>query len=152
MVCSLLPLTRAHFVIEAIFRHLCETRHNLFICVLIRFITICRACLVGHCKRQTFPQWCSSHFEVTLRKFAHAINGIFFFKFSADFFFFFFFNFAPNIDCGDTLVPPRRGGSNEYPQSMFWSKNKKNRYTPAYPNLLYKSGVKGGIHYTGMFS
>ena len=25
-----------------------------------------------------------------------------------------------------------RGGSNEYPQSMFWSKNKKNRYTPTY--------------------
>ena len=26
-------------------------------------------------------------------------------------------------------------GSNEYPQSMFWSKNKKNRYTPANPNF-----------------
>ena len=33
--------------------------------------------------------------------------------------------FAQNIDCGYTLEPPRRGGSNEYPQSMFWSKNKK---------------------------
>ena len=29
-------------------------------------------------------------------------------------------------------------GSNEYPQSMFWSKNKKNRHTLV---LLYKSGV-----------
>ena len=28
-----------------------------------------------------------------------------------------------------------RGGSNMYPQSMFWSKNKKNRYTPAYPSF-----------------
>ena len=27
------------------------------------------------------------------------------------------------------------GGSNEYPQSMFWSKNKKNRFTPAYPSF-----------------
>ena len=26
---------------------------------------------------------------------------------------------AQNIDCGTTLEPPRRGGSNEYPQSMF---------------------------------
>ena len=26
---------------------------------------------------------------------------------------------AQNIDCGDSLEPPRRGGSNEYPQSMF---------------------------------
>ena len=24
-----------------------------------------------------------------------------------------------NIDCGNTLEPPRQGGSNEYPQSMF---------------------------------
>ena len=36
-----------------------------------------------------------------------------------------FLIFAQNIDCGYTLEPPRRGGSNEYPQSMFWSKNKK---------------------------
>ena len=26
---------------------------------------------------------------------------------------------AQNIDCGYPLEPPRRGGSNEYPQSMF---------------------------------
>ena len=43
--------------------------------------------------------------------------------------------FAKNIDCGYTLEPPRRGGSNENPQSMFWSKNKKNRYTPANPSF-----------------
>ena len=28
-----------------------------------------------------------------------------------------------NIDCGYSLEPPRRGGSNEYPQSMFLSRN-----------------------------
>ena len=26
---------------------------------------------------------------------------------------------AQNIDCGYSFEPPRRGGSNEYPQSMF---------------------------------
>ena len=26
---------------------------------------------------------------------------------------------AKNIDCGYSLEPPRRGGSSEYPQSMF---------------------------------
>ena len=26
---------------------------------------------------------------------------------------------AQNIDCGYSLEPPHRGGSNEYPQSMF---------------------------------
>ena len=46
-----------------------------------------------------------------------------------------FLIFAQNIDCGYTLEPPRRGGSNENPQSMFWSKNKKNGYTPAYPSF-----------------
>ena len=33
---------------------------------------------------------------------------------------------AQDIDCGYPLVPPRRGGSNEYIQSMILSKNKKN--------------------------
>ena len=34
--------------------------------------------------------------------------------------------FDQNIDCGYRLEPPHGGGSNEYPQSMFWRKNKKN--------------------------
>ena len=55
-----------------------------------------------------------------------------------------FLIFAQYIDCGYTLEPPRRGGSNEYPQSMFWSKNKKNRYTPANPSFsLLKWGSMG---------
>ena len=44
-------------------------------------------------------------------------------------FFDIFLIFTQNIDCGYTLELPQRGGSNEYPQSMFWSKNKKNMYT-----------------------
>ena len=31
----------------------------------------------------------------------------------------FFLCLLKNIDCGYSLEPPRRGGSNEYPQSMF---------------------------------
>ena len=30
-----------------------------------------------------------------------------------------------NIDCGYSLEPPHRGGSNVYPQSMFWAKIRK---------------------------
>ena len=41
-----------------------------------------------------------------------------------------FLIFAQNIDCGYKLEPPHLGGFYECPQSMFWSKNKKNRYTP----------------------
>ena len=33
--------------------------------------------------------------------------------------YFIFLISAQNIDCGYSLEPPRRGGSNEYPQSMF---------------------------------
>ena len=32
-----------------------------------------------------------------------------------------FFISAQNIDCGYSLEPPWRGGSNEYPQSIFWA-------------------------------
>ena len=32
---------------------------------------------------------------------------------------------AQKIDCGYSLEPPWRGNSNEYPQSMFLSGNKK---------------------------
>ena len=45
-----------------------------------------------------------------------------------------FYDFAQNIDCGYTLKSTQRGGSNEYPQSMYWSKNKQNSYTLANPN------------------
>ena len=62
-------------------------------------------------------------------------------KISNIFFFVFFLIFAQNIDYGYTLEPPRRGGSNEYPQSMFWSKNKKIEIPLHTPVLLYKSGV-----------
>ena len=44
---------------------------------------------------------------------------------------------AQNIDCGYSLEPPRRGGSNEYPQSMFPSRNKKNKVYPCKPQFYY---------------
>ena len=40
---------------------------------------------------------------------------------------------AQNIDCGYLLEPPRGGGSNEYPQSMFLSRNKRNNVYPSKP-------------------
>ena len=50
-------------------------------------------------------------------------------------FFDIFLIFAQKIDCWYTLEPPLRGGSNGYPQSMFWSKNKKNMYTRVNPTF-----------------
>ena len=69
-----------------------------------------------------------------------------------------FLIFAQNIDCGYNLEPPRWGGSYEYLQSMFWSKNSEAVLTSTYnlcfgakirkigtplhtPVLLHKSGV-----------
>ena len=34
----------------------------------------------------------------------------------------FFLFLLKDIDCGYSLEPPHRGGSNEYPQSTFWAK------------------------------
>ena len=42
---------------------------------------------------------------------------------------------AQNIDCGYSLEPPRRGGSNEFPQSIYLSRNKKIMYTPVNPSF-----------------
>ena len=57
---------------------------------------------------------------------------------------------AQNIDCEYSLKPPRRGGSNEYhgsneyPQSMFLSRNKENNVYPCKPQFYYiKMGFKG---------
>ena len=55
-----------------------------------------------------------------------------------------FYISAQNIDCGYSLEPPRRGGSNEYPQSMFLSRNKKNNVYPCKPRFYYiKMGFEG---------
>ena len=42
---------------------------------------------------------------------------------------------AQNTDCGYSLELPRRGGSNEYPQSMFLSRNKKTNVYPCNPSF-----------------
>ena len=49
-----------------------------------------------------------------------------------------------NIDFGYSLEPPRRGGSNEYPQSMVLGRDKKNNVYPCEPQFYYiKVGFKG---------
>ena len=53
-----------------------------------------------------------------------------------------FLIFAQNIDCGYTLEPPWRGGSNEY-TLCFGAKIRKVGIPPHTPVFLYKSGFKG---------
>ena len=62
---------------------------------------------------------------------------------------------AQNIDCGYSLEPPRRGGSNEYPHSMFLSRNKNVNVFPCKSLFsCIKLGFKGagGQNYIGVFS
>ena len=55
---------------------------------------------------------------------------------------------AQNIDCGNSLEPPRWGGSNEYPQSMFWAELRKIMYTPVNPSFtIQRWGLKGSKIY-----
>ena len=59
---------------------------------------------------------------------------------------------AQNIDCGYSLEPPRRGGSNEYPQSMFGAEISKIMYTPVNPSFTIKRwGLRGSKLYRYVF-
>ena len=59
---------------------------------------------------------------------------------------------AQNIDCGYSLEPPRGGGSYEYPESMFLSRNKKNNVYPCKPQFYYiKVGLRGSKLYRYVF-
>ena len=60
---------------------------------------------------------------------------------------------AQNIDCGYSLEPPRRGGSKEYPQSMYWAEIRKHDVYSCKSQFYHtKVGFKGGLNYIGMFS
>ena len=66
-------------------------------------------------------------------------------KISSSFFFFIFFLFCSK----HRLLVHVRGGSNEYPKSLFWSKNKTNRYTPANPSFFYVKAGYRWVYITG---
>ena len=83
---------------------------------------------------------------ITLQKHAHAIYRIFWNWKNGKIWvekFWYFYCFYLNIDLRNTLQLPC-GGSNKYPQSMFWMEN-KNTYTPhCVPQFNYiKVGYKG---------
>ena len=51
---------------------------------------------------------------------------------------------AQNVDFGYSLEVPHWGSSNEYPQSMFLSRNKNNNVYPCKPQFYWiKMGFKG---------
>ena len=64
----------------------------------------------------------------------------------------FFHISAQNIDCGYSLEPPRRGGSNEYHNLCFWAEIRKIMYTPVNPSFtIQKRGLRGSKLYRRVF-
>ena len=59
---------------------------------------------------------------------------------------------AQKIDHEHSLEPPHEGGSNEYPQSMFLSRNKKNNVYPCKPQFYYIKVEIKGVKIIYMFS
>ena len=65
---------------------------------------------------------------------------------------FFFQISAQNIDCGYSLEPPRRGGSNEYHSLCVWAEIRKIMYTPVNPSYTkQKWGLRGSKLYKCVF-
>ena len=59
---------------------------------------------------------------------------------------------AQNIDCGDSLEPPRRGGLTSTHNLCFLNRSKKNNVYPCKPQFYYiKVGFKGSVLYRRVF-
>ena len=63
----------------------------------------------------------------------------------------FFLSFLQNIYCGYSFEPPRRGGSNVYPQSMFGAKIRKIAKFST-ENFIFFTILKITVFCMGMFS
>ena len=87
------------------------------------------------------PTVCTRNTDVSLALRKHAIQ--IYWKFSHQKWkllgkkFWYFSYFCSKTDCGYSLEPPRRGGSNEYQQSIFLSRNKKNNVYLCKPQFYY---------------
>ena len=60
--------------------------------------------------------------------------------------------FARNRDCGYLLELPHQGSSHGYPQSVFYSRNKKNNVYPSKPHFSYIKVGCEGLKLQNMFS
>ena len=66
--------------------------------------------------------------------------------------FWYFHISAQNINYGHSLEPPRRSGSNEYPQFMFLNRSKKYNVYHVNPSFYYlKRGLRGSKLYRYVF-
>ena len=118
--------------------------------ILIKFTSKCIICWTLSFQIHYSPALC-----FTLNKDLRFITKTCLFKYTENFTtkkwiyfqirnFLILFLFLLKTDCGYSLEPPRWGGSNKYPQSMFLNRNKKNSVYPYKPQFYYiKVGFKG---------
>ena len=110
----------------------------------------------GICEhRNSYPVFAQFEQKLSLRKHAYSntlkISPLKTESFQLKILIFFHIS-AHNIDCGYSLEPPRRGSSNEYPQSVFLRSNKKNNVYPCKPQFYYiKVGLRGSKLYRYVF-
>ena len=57
----------------------------------------------------------------------------------------FFLIFAQNIDCGYTLQPPRRGGSNEYGHTLYFEAKIRKIGVPLHTSVFNFCYIKVGF-------
>ena len=89
------------YCIVKYFMHCTETEETMIRTIKIDFLSVIAMVRAV----------CSTEQQHRFSMFHYANAPMHFFKY--------FSYFAENIDCGHTLEPPQRGGSNEYPQFMF---------------------------------
>ena len=127
---------------KCIFGLMCEKSIFGLMCEKSIFGLMCEKCIFGLiCEKSIFGLMCEKSIQIlfvkcvernmpaTLRKHAYAILHRTFLveKMKIVTVNSFFYIFAQNIDCEYTLEPIRRGGPNEYPQSILEHKNIKSK-------------------------
>ena len=87
----------------------------------------CADAQVNQNLRWRYTTWCITHFaaqlimKTCLYNFDPLKPHFYIVKLGFTWVYIIFLISVQNIDCGYSLEPPRRGGSNEYQQSMFWA-------------------------------
>ena len=91
------------------------------VCVCVHFITSCFCVFFFSFLSLNIAGWVDPITKTCLYNFDPLKPHFYIVKLGFTGVYIIFLISAQNIHCGYSLEPPRRGGSNEFPQSMFWA-------------------------------
>ena len=97
-----------------------QSRRPIYMYTLLNWYLRARDVQIGDNIQEVFNLWCISITNTCLYNFDPLKPHFYIVKLGFTEVYIIFLIFAQNIDFGYSLELPRRGGSNEYPQSMFW--------------------------------